>query len=273
MANPPPGSKQLKDEQKDIIREAWGKPRIVIVSPAGSGKTLTALSLFWYYRETGHKKKCLVFAHSKGWSAYPRDNQFGFRMKVIRTGDDMAMYLAHTQEFWDANDVIVVNTFLLSDAYAGLFPGEKPNTRRKVLRMDEAFCKTARFCDFVIFDEVHRYRTDDAKDTLALVQFFSLYKGFAVYMTATLFYTDLLNVFNIWRYIDARVFPSYWDFYEFFVDYEVVVFTMWMEGPFGRRYPVEKQRKEKIGYKNQDVLLKKIMPYLIVKMNQEFFVR
>ena len=265
-----PGSKQLKEEQKDMIRQAWGRKRVMICSPAGSGKTLTALALFYFYKASGHKKKMLVFAHSKGWGAFPRDNQFGFKMKVIVKTSDMDHYIAHMPEYWDQYDVIVVNTYLLSDYYSGLFPKENSRTRRKVKTGRDAFVRTAQFCDFVVLDEVHRYRTEDNKDNLTLVQFFAAYRGFALYMTATLFYTDLLNTYNIFRYVDPTIFPAYWPFYERYVRYIEIPMSLWREGPDGRRYRQEIVRKEKIGYKNQNELLAKIQPFLIVKMNTEW---
>jgi hypothetical protein len=259
------GNKQLRPDQKEAIKQIWGRRRPVLVAPAGWGKTLTGLSLFYFYWKTGHCKKCMVLAHSKGWSGYPKDNVFGFRIKVLHTKEDIAAVIKNPGPWFELVDVMVVVTSQLDEFHVGLFPKEKVGTSRKVLKPQDGFSKLASFVDFVILDEVHRYRTDVNKVNHTLAQFFRSYprNNLALYITATLFYTSSLDTFQIMQYVDPTVFPNYWQFYEEFVDYRWKTIRQKITDPrSGFTRWQETEIREKLGNKNMDRLQQKLSPFV-----------
>jgi len=254
-----------------VIKRAWGKRRAIVVAPPGWGKTRTVLALYYFYKKTNHVQKCLVLAHTKGWSGYPKDNLFGFKMKVFKELTDIAYLVAHPKEVFEVYDIAVVVTSQLDEFHAGLFPNEKAQTQRVVLRPEQAFSRVAAHVDLVLMDEVHRYRTDVAKVNHTLAQFFRAYprNKLAVYITATLFYTSALDTFQIMQYVDPQIFPNYWAFYEEFVDYQWKKLRQ-KKLINNRLVWVVNEVREKLGNKNMGRLRQILEPFLVETVDKRW---
>lgn len=243
----------LKESQKEAIRFAANRRRVLVRMPTGTGKSLVATTLIKVLKDKGVIKSALVILKEKEMAAYKKRDNNPYNLSVLTITSSKEFESFKHQRF-GVYDITMISSSLLSK-----FP--------------EYFLSLAPKIDYLVIDEIHNMRVLTSKTTQVLRQFAWKYHGRMLCLTATPYHTELENVFSIFAILEPSLFKSWDKFFETFVVYHersIRVAQKVASSAGIHRAAATRIIKERIGYKNQELLMTMIAPYQFYSEESRF---
>lgn len=197
----------LNEFQKNFIKWARDKKRILNVALPGQGKSVALTSFYLYLKKNHSEHKMIIFTKTKAMVAFEKANLAHWQISKIVNSDSLKQFYSMT-EFY--SDIYLVNPNLLT-RLASQPPAVKQH-----------FFKLVGQCNILAIDEIHNYRNYNSTVTQCLRKVTDWYQRYVdadnegnhriVLLDATPAYKNLETWHAMFALLEPRVFGNWFNF-------------------------------------------------------------